>query len=153
VQMNTDVSDNDIKEKILSAMKAIYSEKVLSYFKNPCNMSRLNDPDGSASVKGICGDTMEMYLIIEEGIIINATFFTDGCGTTLACGSSATTLVKGKTVREALSLSPADVLQDLGGLPWEGVHCAILSMITLQKAIADYILNNEECETKEKNDA
>jgi len=117
--MNDEVTESDIKEKILSAMKAIYSEKALSYFSNPCNVGRLNDPDGSASIKGICGDTMEVYLVIEKGRVKDAVFSTDGCGTTLACGSSVTSLVKGRTVQEALSLSPADVLRDLGGLQWE----------------------------------
>jgi hypothetical protein len=34
----------------------------------PDNMGRMNDPDGAAYIKGICGDSMEMYLVIEDGI-------------------------------------------------------------------------------------
>ena len=41
----------------------------------PDNMGRMNDPDGSAFIKGQCGDTMEMYLVIADGVITEAVFF------------------------------------------------------------------------------
>ena len=67
------------------------------FSREPVNLGRMNDPSGSAWIKGLCGDTMEMYLSINEGTITDARFFTDGCAPTHACGSLVTRLVKGRT--------------------------------------------------------
>ena len=68
---------------------------------------------------------------------------TDGCGVTLACGSALTELVRGKSIQDALKIAPHGLMDDLGGLPKDGIHCAILSVGTLHKAIADYLLKTE----------
>lgn len=44
----------------------------------PDNMRRMNDPYGAAYIEGICGDSMEMYIVVDNDIISEATFFTDG---------------------------------------------------------------------------
>jgi nitrogen fixation NifU-like protein len=124
-------------------MEKIYSKKAVEYFHNPVNMGRLTDPDCGARVKGICGDTMEMYLLIDKENIREIKFFTDGCGVTLTCGSAVTILVKGKSIQEALNISPGFLIEELGGLPRDGIHCAILSVNTLHKAIADYLFKTE----------
>ncbi len=110
------------------------------YARAPVNVGRMNDPTGAAWIKGLCGDTMEMYLVVEDGVITDALFFTDGCGATLACGSFATEFAKGKTAAEALGLSPKAIIDGLAGLPADHRHCAILAASTLHKAIADYLL-------------
>ncbi|NQT26748.1 iron-sulfur cluster assembly scaffold protein [candidate division KSB1 bacterium] len=124
-------------------MEKLYSKKVVSYYKNPVNMGRMNDPDGGAFIKGLCGDIMEIYLLIEGETIYKIYFHTEGCGVTLACGSMLTELVMGKTIQEALKISPYDVMNALDGLPRDGIHCAILAVNTMHKAIADYLLKTE----------
>jgi nitrogen fixation NifU-like protein len=109
----------------------------------PDNMGRLNDPDGAAFIKGICGDSMEMYLVIKDNAVADARFFTDGCNASRACGSAAARLAKGKTLKEVLRLSPADVLDAWGELPEGNVHCAILAVSTLHKALADYLIRTQ----------
>ncbi len=106
----------------------------------PTNMRRLNDPDGAAFVKGLCGDSMEMYLVIGNGAVGEATFFTDGCNASRVCGSTAARLAKGRTLKDLLRLSPADVIDAWGEIPEGNVHCAILAVTTLHKALADYLL-------------
>jgi len=124
-------------------MEKFYSKKMIEYYKNPVNIGRMEDHDGTAVVKGGCGDTMEMFLRIEKEVIKEIKFFTDGCGVTLACGSAITELVEGKTIHDALKISPHDLIDELGGLPRDGIHCAILSASTLHQAIADYLLRTE----------
>lgn len=124
-------------------MEKYYSKKTIAYSKNPVNLGGMEDPDGAATVQGSCGDTMEMYLGIEKEIIKEIKYFTDGCGVTLACGSALTEIVKGKTIHEALQISPHFLIDELGGLPRDGIHCAILSVCTLHQAIADYLLKTE----------
>ena len=106
----------------------------------PANMRRMNDADGSAWINGLCGDSMEMYLVISEETVTDASFFTDGCSASQACGSTAARLAVGKTLKETLRLSPADVLDAWANIPQGNVHCAILAINTLHKALADYLL-------------
>ena len=119
--------------------KNAYSKKTLDYANNPLNIGRMNDPSGSAWIKGPCGDTMEIYLTIENNKITETKFFTDGCIATHACGSVVTELATDKTIDEALSISPMNIINSLEGLPEENIHCSILAVSTLHKAIADYL--------------
>ena len=104
------------------------------------NMGRMNDPSGSAWIKGLCGDSMEIYLIIEKNRIREAKFYTDGCDSTIACGNAITGFAMSKTIDEALSLSPREIINSLDDLPKDHIHCAILAVSTFHKAIADYLL-------------
>ncbi|MCU0608851.1 MAG: iron-sulfur cluster assembly scaffold protein [Chitinispirillaceae bacterium] len=110
----------------------------------PANMRRMNDPDGSAFIKGLCGDTMEMYLIIADDTITDAWFFTDGCTASRACGSMAAALAQGKTIMETLRLSPAEVIDSCTNLLADDIHCAILAVNTLHKAAADFLLRRRD---------
>lgn len=103
-------------------------------------MGRMNAPDGAAITKGVCGDSMEMYLVIEDDTVSEATFFTDGCDVSRLCGSAAARLSKEKTVKEVLHLSPADVIDTFKEIPNDHIHCAILAVSTLHKALADYLI-------------
>ena len=103
-------------------------------------MGRMNDPHGSAYIKGICGDTMEMYLTIEENKITGSMYHTDGCHSSQYCGSAAAQMAVGKTIGEILAISPAMIIYTWPDMPRDGLHCSILAVSTLHKAIAEYLL-------------
>lgn len=103
-------------------------------------MGRMNDPDGSAWVKGICGDTMEFYLVIENSVITEAWYYTDGCESSRYCGSTAARMAKNKTIDEVLEISPAQIIRSHPAMPEDGIHCSILAVTTLHKALAEYLL-------------
>ncbi|MDC7220539.1 MAG: iron-sulfur cluster assembly scaffold protein [Spirochaetales bacterium] len=103
-------------------------------------MGRMNDPDGSAWITGLCGDTMEFYLVISHNTISQAWYHTDGCSSSRLCGSTAARLAQGKSVDEVLSISPGQILQMYPDLPSDGVHCSILAVSTLHKALAEWLL-------------
>ncbi len=104
---------------------------------------RLNDPDASASVTGACGDSMEFYLSIKDGRIMDVKFHADGCGFTTACGAIAAFHADGRLIEEAMFVSPGLILKALGSnVPADHRHCAILAAIALQKAIADHLLKH-----------
>ncbi len=130
---------DSLQKSILQKMAETYSKKVMEIFLNPKNIGRMDNPDGYGRVTGPCGDTMEMYLRIKDGIIAEAKFFTDGCGTTIVCGSMITELVKGKRVEDALDITNQTVLENLGGLPEPDQHCALLAADTLREATADFL--------------
>jgi nitrogen fixation NifU-like protein len=101
---------------------------------------RLNDPTSAASLKGPCGDEMEFYLVIEAGRIEEVRFFTDGCAATRACGEETARRAQGKTVEEALRISAGEVIAALQGLEEDHLHCSILAVSTLYRAIAGFLL-------------
>jgi len=128
----------ELQKKILEDMRKIYSEKVVELFLRPKNIERMDKPDGYGRTTGPCGDTMEIFLKITNGVIRHATFMTDGCGTTIASGSMTTELIKRKSIEEAEIFTDKDILKALGGLPDEDKHCALLAANTLRAALADY---------------
>ena len=132
------------QELIRAEMRKVYSEAVVDHAMNPRNLGNMEDADGFARVTGPCGDTMEIWLRVKNGTIADASFLTDGCGTSIASGSMITEVVKGKAVPQARKISQNDVLSALGGLPEESKHCALLAANTLKGAIRDYLAMKKE---------
>ena len=117
-----------------------YSEKVMEHFRNPRNVGEMKNPDGIGHVGNpVCGDIMEMYIKVENNIIVDAKFKTFGCGAAIATSSMVTELVKGKTIDEALKISNRAVVEALGGLPHIKMHCSVLAEEALKSAINDYL--------------
>ena len=130
----------ELQEQILEQVRKQYSEVVIDHWQNPRNFKKVENPDGYAEVKGPCGDTMEMFIKMKNECISECGFQTDGCGTTIVCGSVVTELALNKSFLEALAvISPDQILKKLGGLPESDVHCAQLAAETLRRALADYL--------------
>ncbi|NOR15546.1 MAG: iron-sulfur cluster assembly scaffold protein [Candidatus Aminicenantes bacterium] len=129
-----------LQEQILEQARKEYSEAVIERWMNPRNLGKLDNPDGYSKVVGSCGDTIEIFIRMDQDTIAECSFVTDGCGATLACASMATDLAKGRSFREALATVRTDViLQKLGGLPEGNVHCAQLASQSLRHALADVL--------------
>ena len=129
----------ELQEEIHQGETRTFSEKVLEEYHHPKNWGKIQNPDTHAIIKGPCGDTMHLYLKIEKGVITQASFFTDGCGPTVACGSKLTTLVINRPLNEIEKITTKDLLEALDGLPPENEHCALLAVNTLQKALNQFI--------------
>ncbi|MGD9963526.1 MAG: iron-sulfur cluster assembly scaffold protein [Thermoplasmata archaeon] len=135
-------SDLDqLVENIVASMNAedsrVYSKEVISEFRDPANVGPLDGADGTGVADGLCMDSMQMWVKIDDGKVAQCTFYTDGCGATIACGSKLTKLVTGKTVDEALAVRPEELIKSLGGLPENHIHCASLSVIAFRNAVRD----------------
>ena len=116
-----------------------YSEKVMDHFKNPRNVGEIPDADGVGTVGNAkCGDIMQIFLKIENDVIVDAKFKTFGCGAAIATSSRATELIKGKSVSDALTLTNSAVVEALDGLPPVKVHCSVLAEEAIKTALADY---------------
>jgi nitrogen fixation NifU-like protein len=135
---------DEFQELVKANMRKVYSENVVDHAMNPRNVGSMEDANGFARITGPCGDTMEIWLRVRDNTIAEATFMTDGCGTTIAAGSMATELARGKTVIQAQKISQQDVLKALGGLPEESQHCALLVSNTLNEAVKDYLAFKNE---------
>ncbi len=148
---NNDKKDLDafvekIEAKILEEEKEIYTERTLKEANDPKNLGEIKDANGFGKVTGPCGDTMQIYLKIEfqDDKITDSKFLTDGCGSSIACGSVITELVKGKSIEEALKIEDKDILSILGGLPKENLHCSVLAADTLRAAIEYYYTDKKK---------
>lgn len=108
------------------------------------NIGNMKNADGYGKICGICGDTMEIWLKINDGIIADASFLTDGCFSSQVCGSAATFLAKGEMLIDALRISPASIMDLMRGLHGVELHCSILATSTLYRAIADFLLKTED---------
>ncbi|MBI2877790.1 MAG: Fe-S cluster assembly scaffold protein NifU [Candidatus Tectomicrobia bacterium] len=116
-----------------------YSEKVMDHFTNPRNMGEMEDADGVGEVGNpACGDVMRLYLKIRDGIVVDASFKTFGCGAAIATSSMVTELVKGKPLEEARKITNKAVAEALDGLPPIKMHCSVLAEEGLEAAITDY---------------
>jgi len=101
---------------------------------------RMNSPTGAAIVRGPCGDEMEFYLEIRDNVIEEVKYHAEGCDTTKSCGRAVARRAQGKTILDALSISPREIIDSQECLSEEGRHCAILAVSTLYRAIADFLL-------------
>ncbi len=135
--VNFDRMVAELQRQIIEQERTLYSDKVLEEAHNPRNLGHMSEPDAYGTVHGWCGDTMEIYLRLDGERVREITFMTDGCGSSVACGSMLTRLVQGKSLEEAGQITSADLLAALGGLPEESTHCAELAVNTLREAIAN----------------
>lgn len=117
----------------------MYTEKVMELFMNPKNAGRMEDPDGVGEVGNPrCGDIMKIYIKVKDDRIADISFETFGCASAIASSSMVTEMVKGLTLDEALAISNKDVVNALGGLPPQKVHCSLVAEEGIQAAIEDY---------------
>lgn len=129
---------NDLQAKIMAYAKEVYSPEVIRHWEQPCNLGKLPDYHACAKLTGPCGDSVEWFLEIEGEVIRNVSFLTDGCAGSIACNSVLGEMVKGKSLEDALSIAPEDIIEALGGLPEKDKHCATLAVETLHTAIRNF---------------
>ena len=128
-----------IQESIIENARKIYSDEVIKRWQNPKYLGEINNPEGYAKITGPCGDTMEIFLKIHDDKILSAQFITTGCATTIASGSMACELSMGKHIEEIQDITQDEILKQLGGLPEESTHCALLASNTLKGALDNYL--------------
>ena len=123
-----------------------YSEKVIDHYENPRNVGKLNEKSKKVGTGMVgapaCGDVMRLQIEVEDGIIQDAKFKTQGCGSAIASSSLLTEWVRGKSLDDAGSIKNTDLASELA-LPPVKIHCSVLAEDAIKAAIQNY---------KEKND-
>jgi nitrogen fixation NifU-like protein len=117
----------------------VYSQKVMEHFMHPRNVGEIEDADGVGEVGNpVCGDMMTFYIKVKDNRLADIKFKTFGCGAAIAVSSIVSEMAMGKTLEEALKITPKSVADELEGLPKQKFHCSNLGAQALQQAIQDY---------------
>ena len=116
-----------------------FTEKTIDYAKNPRNQGDMENPTAIGEVSNPdCGDSTIIYLKVEDNIIKDVTFETFGCAAAVASSSILTEIIKGKTIEEAYAMTEEAVAEELGGLPDKKMHCSVIGVEAMRKAIQNY---------------
>jgi len=129
-------SNGNASLNIIELQPVTFSAKAIQHGRHPTNAGRMENPDAHASRVGWCGEVMEMYLRLVEDRITEASFWADGCLSTMACGDMITTMARGMSLQDAAAITPEELITALDGLPYKSHHCSELSVETLREAIA-----------------
>lgn len=134
-------------------LEELYNELIKDHANHPRNCRLM--PDANCQAAGFnrtCGDSLVLYLKVEDGRIKDASFRGQGCQIFTASASLMTDRLKGKTIAEAEALfekfhdvltSDVPVSEELGKLAALGgvrkfpmrVKCATLAWQTMKSAL------------------
>ncbi|MBI4239491.1 SUF system NifU family Fe-S cluster assembly protein [Candidatus Uhrbacteria bacterium] len=115
----------------------LYSEIILDHYRNPHHARLLQKP--SVRVKEhnpLCGDTIELDLLIQNDHIENAGFKGTGCAISQASASMLMDMLIGKKVGSVKKLFSKQVIAMLGvPLSPARAKCALLPLVAAKHAI------------------
>jgi nitrogen fixation NifU-like protein len=120
---------------------AMYSEKVLEHFRDPRNVGAIEDADGLGQAGGgpKCPEDLTYFWIrVSDGRIAEVKHKTLGCPVAIASSSITSALAEGKTLEEALRITPEAVLEALQEIPERKLD-SNLGPRALRKAIENYV--------------
>jgi nitrogen fixation protein NifU and related proteins len=116
-----------------------YTKKVIQTFQKPKNIGKMKNPDGYAEIGNpICGDQLAFYIKVKKDKIVDVKFLSFGCASNIATASILTEKIKGMSIEKAKNYDWKKIVEDLGGLPKQKIHCSILAVQGLQAAIKNY---------------
>ena len=139
-----EMNENDLENtrEILSGSG--YSDRAIMYFLDKTKMGFLPDADQVTELTGHCGDTMKIYLKLEDERIKDAKIQVLGCPGAIASAMAALKLSRGKTIEEVMAVTDRDIFRMLGEIPDQKQHCIRLTNKTIQKAIQEYKCKNRD---------
>lgn len=89
----------------MANLQQLYQDVILDHNKNPRNFKEVPTPTHKAhGVNPLCGDDYWITLEVKDNAISAIGFTGSGCAISKSSGSLMTSMVKDKTVQEALAL-------------------------------------------------
>ena len=125
----------ELNEQILEETKDAYGETAYKRWLNPLYKGKMDNPDAFARLSGGCGDTMEIYLKFKNNKVKEASYQTDGCGSSNVCGSFAAEMSIGRSPDELQEITGEAIAEKVGGLPKDDEQCALLAAQTIHMAL------------------
>lgn len=88
-----------------SELRDLYQDIILDHNKNPKNFRRMENATLQAEGHNpLCGDKLELFLRVENEIIVDVSFEGEGCAISKASASLMTTFLNGKSLSEAMAV-------------------------------------------------
>ena len=125
----------------------IYTEMIIEYSRNPSNFGKLVDAHiHQHDSNPLCGDSIDLYLNIEDNKISDVKFDGKGCAICMACSSVMTEMIKGKSLEDVKNFDKDELLSELGlehliKTSPVRIKCALLSLKTLKYGIYSYFVD------------
>ena len=120
-----------------------YSKELMKHFKKPKFVKNVENSNGIGEVGNVaCGDIMHLEIKVKDNKIEDIGFKTFGCAAAIASSDVVCELAQGKTIEEAEKIKKDDIVEKLKGMPQIKVHCSVLGIEALKKAIDDYKKKN-----------
>ena len=114
----------------------MYSPQLLDHFERPRNAGELPDADAQVRFENpACGDILELAIKMNGERVGEIRFRAKGCVPAMACASAMTELAKGRSRQEANTISKAEVVDAVGGVPPASGHAAQLAVDALRAAL------------------
>ncbi len=89
----------------MADLRELYQSVIIDHGKNPRNFHKLGHPSCCAEgYNPLCGDQLQLYLNLENNVVVDASFEGNGCAISQASASLMTEQLKGKTVTEVKEL-------------------------------------------------
>lgn len=86
-------------------LKELYQQVILDHNKSPRNFRKIeNATQHAEGYNPLCGDRIDIYMIIEDDIIKDISFKGEGCAISKASASLMTSTLKGMKISEAEKL-------------------------------------------------
>ena len=133
---------DDLQERIFDEAREVLGDEGFHRWRNSKFRGALPDHNVHGHAVGDCGDSMDIYLKVDKENVQEASYFTDGCGSSNVCGSFAAEMCIGKPVEELADITGELILERLGNMPEDEQHCAFLAAGTVQEALRVYYLKN-----------
>ena len=87
-----------LQNQIFEETRAAYGEVAFQRWLKPLYVGAMDNPDGHGRITGSCGDTVQIFLKFKNEKVKEASFQTDGCGSSTVCGSFAAEMALGKSL-------------------------------------------------------
>ncbi|GIW61442.1 MAG: iron-sulfur cluster scaffold-like protein [Patescibacteria group bacterium] len=118
-------------------MNEFYKEEILEHYRNPQNFGKLsNFSHSSKIVNPFCGDKIEMYIYLQDGVISAISFVAEGCAISIAAASLLTEYVEKKHLKE-LTVFSENTMLDLLNIEISETRkkCALLAYSAFKDAL------------------
>jgi len=115
-----------------------YSKTAIDYYINKPHMGMIADADITSEMTGTCGDTMGIYIKMDNGVVHDAKYQVMGCAGAVSAAMAVVDLIRGKDLDYARSIDDGTVFQVLQEIPAKKHHCIQLAVKTLHKALDEH---------------
>lgn len=136
LDMMLDVFEEEQRDDLI----ARFGEKGFAVWRDAPNRERLKTPTTVGTVKGSCGDTITIALLVSGERVTATDFDTDGCASSLIAAATAASLAVGKSLDEAVDIDEAAVVATVGRFPDDDRHCAYLAAAAVREAVHRWMI-------------